>query len=234
MTEEENNIESNIFSESMQSKYTSAINKMIIKPRKGALKYYLKDFFLNLKYDEPWSQPQAVQYCNTRVILDGGVGNWKKDGGKKNPDGSPAAYGDPGREIETFRQEEYDGCFDNLSDKAEGPFRLNLDNYQNYTGPTKCHSFSNEDKKEVLKRANGKCEMCGYKGKLEIDHFISKEKGGESSLSNANALCGRCNDRKCNKEPQLFMEQEFERLMKYFANRGLSDEMNKFLANKLT
>ena len=205
-----------------QAEYIAAIYAMFSTQKKGTLGYYFKMFLLEQPVGTWWSQPQAQAYCNVKVAADGGVGWTTKKGGKKNPDGTPATFGDPGRTLEKIRTENYDECWDNKTEKTEGPFRLNLEKYKNRTAPTKCHSFTDKDKKEILKRANGRCELCGFKGKLEVDHFMPKEKGGESCLANGNALCSRCNDRKCNKDPQLFMLEEFERLKKYFTERGLA------------
>jgi len=207
--------------ELLQAEYISVVENMLGNTKKGRLYDYAKQFFLKISYKDWWSQPQLSEYCNKMVVADGGVEWYTKHGGKKNTDGSPKTFGDPGRQLEQMRTERFDGCFDNQTGNKDGPFRLNMEAYKNYTGSTKCHSFSDTIKKEILKRANGKCELCGFKGKLEIDHFIPKEKGGESTVSNANALCGRCNDRKCNKDPQLFMEEEYKRMRLYFTSRGL-------------
>lgn len=204
-----------------QTEYVAVIDKMFPNTREGSLSNYFKMFLKEQPYDGWWSQPQAQAYCNAKVASDGGVGWNTKKGSKKNPDGSPTTYGDPGRTLEKIRTETYDECWDNQSGKSDGPFRLNLEKYSNFTGATKNHSFTEKDKKAILKRADGRCELCGYKGKLEIDHFMPREKGGLSSLENGNALCSRCNDRKCNKDPEAFMMEEFERMRKYFAERGL-------------
>lgn len=204
-----------------QTMYSEAIHKMFPKTKVGSLTHYFKLFLLEQPHDGWWTQPQVQAYCNTKVAADGGV-NWNtKKGAKKNPDGTPSTYGDPGRTLEKIRTEMYDECWDNQTGKKEGPFRLNLEKYSQFTGSTKCHTFTEKDKKEILKRANGMCELCGYKGKLEIDHFMPREKGGESTMANGNALCSRCNDRKCNKDPSQFMMEEFARIKKYFAERGL-------------
>jgi 5-methylcytosine-specific restriction endonuclease McrA len=205
-----------------QQEYLDSVLKMFPKPMTGSLVYYFKTFLLEQQHDGWWTQPQVQAYCNTKVSADGGVGWGSKSGAKKNPDGTPSLFGDPGRCLEQIRTEKYDDCWDNQTGKKDGPFRLNVEKYKQFSGSTKCHSFSDKDKKEILKRAGGKCELCGYKGTLEVDHFMPREKGGESVLSNGNALCSRCNDRKCNKDPSSFMLEEFERMRKYFMERGLT------------
>ena len=221
----------------MQDNYITAINKLCTTPtnkefQNGTLGYYFKEFLLSRKYDEWWTQPQASAFCNKRVVEDGGVEWYSKKGPKKYPDGSITTFGDPGRQLERIRTEHSEGCWDNQTGKSDGPFRLNLEKYAEFTGSTKAHSFTDKIKKEILKRCGRKCELCGSKGKIEIDHFIPKEKGGQSTMENANALCAGCNDRKCSKEPKKFMAEEFDRLFKYFGDRGMSEQMFEFIKTK--
>ena len=219
--------------ESVEKKeYDRIINEMITS-KSGTVLGYLRDFLIKKSPNEWWSQPEFMAYANKHVVEDGGVGWWNKSHGgkgygKHNPDGSLANFGDGGRAIEIFRQETFEGCFDNKTGKDAGPFRLNIENYNNYKGSTKSHSFSNNIKKAVTKRAKGICELCGHKGKTEIDHFIPKQKGGQSILENANALCRRCNDRKCAKEPADFMNEEITRLYKYFKYHKMGKDFIEF------
>lgn len=207
----------------------------MIKSREGTLLGYFREF-LKIKGDSDWwTQPEFMAFANRRVVEDGGVEWWnKKHGGykkgKKNPDGSCAIFGDGGRCIEQFRTEKWEGCFDNKTGTDQGPFKLNIEKYKNYKGSTKTHSFNAQIKKAVAKRSNGRCELCGHKGRTEIDHFVPKEKGGLSTIENANALCRRCNDRKCNKTPQVFMTEELERMTKYFEERGMKNELMNWLS----
>ena len=215
--------------------YIECVNEMINGKkygRKGTLIGYLKEFLIIKDPEAWWSQPEFMKYANKRVVEDGGVAWWNKSHGgkgkgKKFPDGSLADFGDGGRQVEKFRQENYEGCFDNKFGKSEGPFRLNVEKFKEYKGSTKSHSFTVEIKKKVTKRSNGRCELCGHKGKIEIDHFIPKEKGGTSIIENANALCSRCNDRKCAKPPEDFMCDEFNRQAKYFEDRGMKNEFKE-------
>lgn len=66
----------------------------------------------------------------------------------------------------------------------------------------------------VLKRANGKCELCGfgapfYKASdgspyLEVHHWITLSEGGEDTVENAGALCPNCH-----KQAHFGQEREF-------------------------
>jgi len=52
---------------------------------------------------------------------------------------------------------------------------------------------------EVLKRANFRCELCGISAEekaLEVDHITPKNKFGEDSINNYQALCYTCNSQK--------------------------------------
>ncbi len=52
---------------------------------------------------------------------------------------------------------------------------------------------------EVLKRAKGRCELCGISKEekaLEVDHIVPKNFGGADSIDNYQALCYTCNANK--------------------------------------
>jgi diadenosine tetraphosphate (Ap4A) HIT family hydrolase/5-methylcytosine-specific restriction endonuclease McrA len=52
---------------------------------------------------------------------------------------------------------------------------------------------------EVLKRAGGRCELCGVsidERAIEIDHIIPRKHGGSDDPTNLQALCYRCNANK--------------------------------------
>jgi len=60
---------------------------------------------------------------------------------------------------------------------------------------------------EVLKRAKGKCELCGVDRKiksLDVDHIIPRSKGGANDISNLQALCFTCNRAKGNRDDTDF------------------------------
>ena len=62
---------------------------------------------------------------------------------------------------------------------------------------------------EVLRRANGKCALCG-KSKdeepLEVDHIVPRSKGGTNDVVNLQALCRTCNRGKSNRDATDFRE----------------------------
>ncbi len=64
---------------------------------------------------------------------------------------------------------------------------------------------------DVLKRAGGKCELCGCSAKerpLHVDHIIPRSKGGKNDMANLQALCERCNLAKGNRDATDFRPHE--------------------------
>lgn len=60
---------------------------------------------------------------------------------------------------------------------------------------------------EVLKRAKGRCELCGISNEersLEVDHIHPKSLGGTDDLINFQALCYTCNAQKRNTDNEDF------------------------------
>jgi len=62
--------------------------------------------------------------------------------------------------------------------------------------------FTPELKKQILKRDDYKCVICGRTEKegyeLQVDHILPKDKGGKATLENGQTLCSICNFRKKN------------------------------------
>lgn len=64
---------------------------------------------------------------------------------------------------------------------------------------------------EVLKRANGRCELCGTSDReLVIDHIKPKSRGGEDSINNYQALCVTCNSQKQDNDDTDFRKNKKE------------------------
>lgn len=62
---------------------------------------------------------------------------------------------------------------------------------------------------EVLKRAKGRCELCGIsyaEKRLEVDHIHPKSLGGKDDLTNFQALCYSCNAAKRNTDNTDFRD----------------------------
>ena len=56
---------------------------------------------------------------------------------------------------------------------------------------------------DVLKRDNFSCKICGITAKdgakLHVDHIVPVSKGGQTTISNLQTLCDRCNFGKSDK-----------------------------------
>lgn len=53
--------------------------------------------------------------------------------------------------------------------------------------------FPQSVRRAALKRAAGRCQLCGRDDvPLQVDHVIPQAAGGPSTLDNAAALCGDC------------------------------------------
>jgi ATP adenylyltransferase len=60
---------------------------------------------------------------------------------------------------------------------------------------------------EVLRRANGKCALCGKSKNeepLEVDDVVPRSKGGSNAIDNLQALCRTCNRGKSNRDDTDF------------------------------
>ncbi|MBZ9731541.1 HIT domain-containing protein [Salegentibacter sp. JZCK2] len=65
---------------------------------------------------------------------------------------------------------------------------------------------------QVLKRAKGRCELCGISKEekaLEVDHIVPKNLGGEDSINNYQALCYTCNANKRDTDSTDFRDLEY-------------------------
>ena len=66
---------------------------------------------------------------------------------------------------------------------------------------------------EVLKRAKGRCELCGISHEfksLEVDHITPKSLGGKDDISNYQALCYVCNTNKGNRDSYFKNNSNFK------------------------
>lgn len=62
---------------------------------------------------------------------------------------------------------------------------------------------------EVLKRAKGRCQLCGIPASLKflhVDHIRPRNRGGDTKIENFQALCYTCNSQKMDKDDTDFRE----------------------------
>lgn len=56
-------------------------------------------------------------------------------------------------------------------------------------------------RKNVLRRDKHRCQYCGNKRDLTVDHVLPKSRGGRDTWENLVAACNRCNNRKGDRTP---------------------------------
>ncbi len=57
-------------------------------------------------------------------------------------------------------------------------------------------------RKNVLRRDGTRCQYCGTREQLTVDHVLPKSRGGKDVWKNLVAACIRCNNRKGNRTPE--------------------------------
>ncbi|RMF61670.1 MAG: HNH endonuclease [Bacteroidetes bacterium] len=57
-------------------------------------------------------------------------------------------------------------------------------------------------RKNVLRRDHFRCQYCGSREQLTIDHIVPKSRGGPDTWENLVAACVPCNNRKGNRTPE--------------------------------
>lgn len=57
-------------------------------------------------------------------------------------------------------------------------------------------------RKNVLRRDRFRCQYCGKRDKLTIDHVLPKSRGGRDTWENLVAACVPCNNRKGSRTPE--------------------------------
>lgn len=57
-------------------------------------------------------------------------------------------------------------------------------------------------RKNVIRRDHHRCQYCGARERLTIDHVLPKSRGGPDTWENLVAACTRCNNRKGNRTPE--------------------------------
>ena len=73
------------------------------------------------------------------------------------------------------------------------------------------NQLSASQRYEALKRASGRCELCGATSdevRLEVDHIVPRSKGGSNDTDNLQVLCQPCNAGKSNRDDTDFRAGE--------------------------
>ena len=91
-------------------------------------------------------------------------------------------------ELVIRRIEDHQGLFRNIVHRTDIPERTDIGRIRRYNSPT--------NKKHLYGEQAGHCAGCGHHFQaqnLEVDHIISRKKGGSDHLDNLQLLCGHCN-----------------------------------------
>ncbi|MBO6576846.1 MAG: HNH endonuclease [Rhodothermales bacterium] len=57
-------------------------------------------------------------------------------------------------------------------------------------------------RKNVMRRDRNRCQYCGSRDKLTIDHVMPRSRGGRDTWENLATACVPCNNRKGNRTPE--------------------------------
>ena len=57
-------------------------------------------------------------------------------------------------------------------------------------------------RRNVLRRDNNRCQYCGSRDRLTLDHVLPRSRGGTDSWENLVAACVPCNNRKGSRTPE--------------------------------
>jgi 5-methylcytosine-specific restriction endonuclease McrA len=57
-------------------------------------------------------------------------------------------------------------------------------------------------RRNVLRRDGNRCQYCGHRERLTLDHVVPRSRGGPDSWDNLVAACVPCNNRKGNRTPE--------------------------------
>ncbi len=57
-------------------------------------------------------------------------------------------------------------------------------------------------RKNILRRDRYRCQYCGSREKLTVDHVVPRSRGGSDAWKNLVAACTACNNKKGNRTPE--------------------------------
>ena len=161
--------------------------ELIGSPRKDTYMFFVKEY---LEKDDKWKGwigvTEVSEYCSSRR---------KETVGK--------SFGDPPRRFESFRKDKTCGYWEERREGNCKYVRFHIPSESDIL-ESKDHGFENSVITDKLKDTQNKCEITGLPacdGKLAADHWIPKEKGGESTKKNCVILNKILNEKKNNHLP---------------------------------
>ena len=106
---------------------------------------------------------------------------------------------------------------------------------EKYKSKIKRKSYSDEQRKIIYNKSNGRCELCGQRLLLEnmtLDHIVPLSLGGEDDMENLQATCFACNQFKSNILPEDFMDRIIK-IFLYQMERKCGKDMKLRIIHKL-
>ena len=103
--------------------------------------------------------------------------------------------------------------------KCQGYYPFDTEDITCVTGAQKRQNrkkFSQEQRKMIYEKADGRCQLCGRKIEFEyatLDHVIPLSQGGIDSLDNIQLACESCNRQKASYLPDQFIDRITEIFM---------------------
>ncbi len=168
----------------------------------------IKEYFVNNPLRDI-SHPEVVDWV---------VAEYKKRTGK--------VFRDPDRGIRSLSQKGF------LIKIAKGVYRYDPEYAHNKT----LEDFTYAQKKEIFKRDNYRCVICGKGEKdgveLHVDHIKAKDLGGKATIENGQTLCAQHNFLKKNFKQTETGKKMFIRLYELAKSQG-DEKLLQFCAEIL-
>lgn len=95
--------------------------------------------------------------------------------------------------------------------------------------------YSENQRKIIYQRADGRCQLCGRKiefNDMTVDHIIPISKGGSNDMDNTEATCFPCNQFKSNIFPEEFAHRITE-IFLFQMEKKYSNRLKWKIAHKL-
>jgi len=95
--------------------------------------------------------------------------------------------------------------------------------------------YSDEERKIIYNKSNGRCELCGQRllfEEMTLDHIVPISMGGADDMGNLQASCFACNQFKSNILPDDFMDRIIK-IFLYQTEKKCSKDMKLKIIHKL-
>ncbi|MFC1509174.1 HNH endonuclease [Candidatus Omnitrophota bacterium] len=83
-----------------------------------------------------------------------------------------------------------------MQEKFDSFINEKLDNSRVQTASRNRRTIPKEVQREVWRRDEGKCCICGSREFIDFDHIVPFSRGGSNTVRNIQLLCEKCNGEK--------------------------------------